>query len=194
MPLREQVLDTGFTQYQRKPVEPPKPVEPTNPITEIGALAGAIANPASFSTYLTQRMPVIDAAFRMENDIVNVVDLMTRPTFASDPMFDTAARLKADGLWNDYSENFLGVESEAEYLQVSGRIQQENKDRALLAAAGTGGLVAQMAAGIISPTALLPFVGGLRGVRALGAGLAAGFAGGALQEIPLQLAQGTRTL
>lgn len=196
MPLRAQQLDTGFTAYPRERVAVPEAQAPETPnlLQEAGSLAAALTNPASLGAYYEQRKPIIDAAFRMENDIINTVDLMTRPTFVPDPSFDTAARLKADGLWNDYSDNFLGVESEAEYLAVSARITREEQDRSTLAAAGSAGLIAQMAAGLISPTALLPFVGGLRGVKALGAGIGLGLAGGIAQEAPLQLAQETRSL
>ena len=195
MPFREQTLDTGFTQYQATmpTVEEPKP-EGQNVFQELGALATAVVNPAMAPLYYQQRKATYDAAFRMENDIVNTVSLLTRPTYEPDPSFDVTARLKEDGLWNDYSTNFLGVSSEAEYLAVSGRIAQEERDRLTLSSAGAGGLIAQMAAGLVSPTMLLPFVGGLRGVKAVGAAVGLGFVGGVAQEAPLQLAQETRTL
>jgi DNA-binding transcriptional ArsR family regulator len=183
MPLREQKLDTGFTAYQAKPVEPVVPKQ-----------QGGFGNIAGNWADMQGDLETLSAGFRMESDIVAVVDLMTRPTYTADPTFDTASRLKADGLWNDYSENFLGVESEAEYLAVSSRIAQEEKDRKTLAAAGTAGFIAQMAAGLTSPTMLLPFVGGARGAKAVGTAAALGFAGGVAQELPLQLAQETRSL
>lgn len=190
MPIRQQVLDTGFTAYQAPAPEPAAPRG--NSLQGLGALATGDFD--TFGKITQESIDTIGAAFRIENDVVNAVDLFTRPAYKADPTFDVASRLKADGLWNDYSDNFLGVESEAEYLAVSGRIAKEEKDRTTLAAAGTGGFLAQMAAGLLSPTALLPFVGGLRGAKAVGMGVGMGFAGGVAQEVPLQLAQETRSM
>lgn len=194
MPFREQDLDTGFTAYQGPAPEPVAPAPGANPLAEVGAFVGSAFNPASAIKYYLDRTDTYAAAFRMENDIVNTVDLLTRPTYTPDPTFDVVARLKTDQLWNDYAYNFLGVSSEAEYLAVSGRIAQEEKDRLTLQSAGAAGLIAQMAAGLVSPTALIPFVGGARGAKAVGLGISLGFAGGVAQEVPLQLAQETRSL
>lgn len=193
MPFRPQELDNGFTLYPARQPRPPKTPPTPNLLVEAASLASAAVNPLLAGKYYAERKEVFDAAARQENDIVNMIGLMMRPTYNSDPSFDTAARLKADGLWEDYSDNFVGVQSEEEYIAVKGRIAREQKDREVLASAGMGGLLAQMAMGAISPTALLPFVGELRGGRAVIAGIGAGFAGGALQELPLQLSQETRS-
>lgn len=190
MPLIEQKLDTGFTAYKPKPVE--KPPEPDlSSRAGLGALFTGDFD--TFHKVTANAVETIAASFRMENDVVNTIDLLTQPIYKADPNFNLTARLKADNLWNDYSENFVGVASEAEYLAKSGRIAQELKDRTTLEAAGLGGFVAMMGAGLLSPTSLLPFVGGLKGGRAIAMGAGMGFAGGALQEIPLQLAQETRS-
>jgi len=187
MPFRPQQLDTGFSAYQQKQEEP-IPTQPSRKLGDIGY------NVQQIGKEFQELGATMGAAFRMENDVLNVVSLMTRPSFPADPSFNVAARLKEDGLWNDYSDNFIGVDNEQEYLAVSGRIAQEEKDRATLASAGMAGFVGQMAAGMLSPTTLLPFVGGARGAKAIAIGAGMGFAGGGLQEIPLQLAQETRTM
>lgn len=190
MPFRPMQVDTGFNAYVTEQVTP----EPPKQVTTLEAWGAALrGDQATLDQAWAETQATIGAAFRMENDVVNTFGLLTKPEFKPDPTFDVVARLKADDLWNDMSEPFLGVGSEQEYLFVKGKIAQEEKDRLALSAAGTGGLIAQMGAGLLSPTILLPFVGGLRGAKAVGMGLTMGFAGGALQEAPLQLNQLTRT-
>lgn len=191
MPLIEQKLDTGFAAYQRPEIERP-PAPNNSSLQGLGALITGDLN--EFNRITSESAKTIGAAFRMENDVLNMLDLAQRPQYKADPTFDVVAQLKADDLWENAAENFLGVNSREEYLAIKARMTQEEKDRQTLAAAGVGGFVAQMTAGLLSPTALLPFVGGLRGAKAVGAGIGMGFAGGALQEIPLQLAQETRSL
>lgn len=135
------------------------------------------------------------AAFRMENDVVNLWDLMTREKedLTDDPSFQLAARLKTDGMWDDYRYDFLGIRNENEYMTRLNRVKQEIEDRDTLTRAGWGGVAAGMTAGILSPTIFLPFTGQARGVVAVGRGAAMAAAGAALQEIPLAAAQETRT-
>lgn len=133
------------------------------------------------------------AAFRMENDVVNAIDLMTRPVHQPDPSFNTSDWLKKNKLWEDYRDNYVGVRSEAEALEITDRIRSETKDRETLERSGWAGITAGFAAGVASPTMLLPVVGGGRGAVAIGRALALGGFAGAVQEFPLQLAQETRT-
>lgn len=191
MPFRPQTLDVGFNAFQTKVVPVAKPTRVTT-LESIGAMFQGDGETLQRATQ--ESVDTIGAGFRMENDVVNAYEYLTQPVFKPDPTFDTAAALKADGLFADYSDNFVGVDNQQEYLVKKAKIAQEQKDRQTLAAAGAGGMIAQMAAGILSPTMLLPFVGELRGMKAVGAGVAMGFAGGALQELPLQANQETRTL
>jgi hypothetical protein len=199
MPQRPFNLDPGYDTVA--PPKPPQEVENNESFFDwAGNVAGTVAvyaNPQMLLANPFARQQVADtvgAVFRLENPVVAAVDLMTRPAYESDPTFDVEANLKAAGMWEDYRWNYLGVNSAQEFLDVTRRIQQEEKDRALVQSAGAGGVVAAMFAGLLSPTALLPFVGQLRGLKALGTGAAWGFAGGAIDEIPLQMAQETRTL
>jgi len=182
MPFRAQTLDTGFTAYQAPKVDP----VPTE-------RSGGLFQLADNWKEIQKDFGVVTAAFRLENDVVAGIDLLTRPVYEPDPTFDVVSALKTDGLWEDYSDNFLGVGSKAEYDAVAGRIAQEQKDRLTLSAADMEGMAAAMFAGLVSPTVLLPFVGQARGARAVGIGIGAGLAGGAAQELPLQFAQETRT-
>lgn len=140
------------------------------------------------------------AAFRLENDVVAAYDLVTRNReYKSDPLFSPVTKMRdwdaanRTNLWDNYRENFIGVRSEAEFMDILSRINQEQKDKETLSNAGWGGVVMSIAAGTLSPTMLMPFIGQERGLAALGKGALMGGAAGAAQEIPLQLAQETRT-
>lgn len=142
---------------------------------------------------------VAAAAGRQENDVYDVIDLLNRQrAWPRNPEFRIVDELQGydaenkTSLYGNYRENFLGVESREEMLSIIGRINQENKDKETLAGAGATGVVAQIAAGLLSPTTFLPFIGAARGWRAVRAGAGWGAVGGAAQELPLQLAQETR--
>lgn len=143
----------------------------------------------------------LGAAFRMENDVFAAYDLATRDRgFKPDANFNSIKRLKDfDGenrtsLYDNYKENFIGVRSEEEFQSILGRINKEQADRETLEAAGAGGVVASLAAGILSPTMFLPFIGTGRGLKAIAGAAAWGGIAGAAQELPLQMAQETRTM
>lgn len=132
------------------------------------------------------------SAFRMENDVVNGIDLLTSPQYRRDPNYNVAKKLKESVYW-DYRDNFIGVGSDEEFNYVAGKIEQENRDRDVLARSGVMGIVAGISAGIFSPTILMPFTGNARGLAAVGRGLTMGLAGATAQELPLLLNQETRT-
>jgi hypothetical protein len=136
---------------------------------------------------------VIGAAFSMENDVVAAVDLMSRPIYEPDPTWKPVEWLKANNYWDEYRDNFIGARSQAEAEGIAQRIKEEEENRNILQQAGWGGTAAAVAAGILSPTMFMPFVGGGRGAVAFGRSAALGLAAGAAQEIPLQVAQETRT-
>lgn len=137
------------------------------------------------------------AGFRLENDVVNAVDMMRRPSFKNDDTFDLGKRLKEEDLWTYERDEFLHVRSEDEFQWTMQRRNREKQDKNTLAAAGWGGIAAAITAGVISPTMFIPLVGpaaraGRTGQAALeGAGLMA-LASGA-QEGVLFSSQETRT-
>lgn len=142
----------------------------------------------------------VPAAFRMENDVMAAADMLTRKSdYPKDPLYDIGKKLRGwdaanrTNLWDNYRDNFLGVQSDEEFLSILGRINQEQKDKETVANAGFGGIVASIAAGVASPTMLMPFIGQERGLAAVAKGAVMGGLAGAAQEIPLQLAQETRT-
>lgn len=141
------------------------------------------------------------AAFRLENDVLNAYDFLKGPpTFTPNADFNVGKRLreldveKRTNIWENYRDNFLGVRSEEEMNYVLGKLNQEQKDRETQEQAGLGGLVASVAAGTLSPTMLMPFIGQARGIRGIATAALWGGAAGVAQEVPLQLQQETRTI
>jgi hypothetical protein len=169
--------------------------------------------PPSFSAPVAPQAPepvapgfgeVLGAGFELENDVLNAIDLLTRPQFKADPLF--AGRLGEElrnydtenrtSFFDDYRDNFLGVQSREEMLAKMAQIQEEQQQRDTLSRGGFGGLVAATAAGMLSPTSFIPLVGPLARTRnawqfaksaaLLGAGV------GVAQEGVLQVAQEDR--
>lgn len=170
MPVFEDVdaSATGFT----SPVAPPKPDVP---------------EPTWGETF--------SAGFRMENDVVNAVELMSKPQFEKqEGGYDWISKLKSSPYMADYAENFVGTKNEDDYNWRIQQIEGERKDRETLQRSGWAGTIAMISAGAVSPTMLLPFIGEERGLAAIFRGAQMGLAGGLIQEFPLQANQATRTL
>jgi hypothetical protein len=162
----------------------------------------------SFSATVTPDKPepkffseVVPAAFRQENDVLNTFQyLVKQKVFEPTPGFNPMTRLKEldaenrTDHWARYGNDFTGVLNENQFTLKYAALQQEEKDKQTLSAAGVGGTLAMIAAGTLSPTILLPFIGEARGLKAAGTAAAWGFAGGLAQEVPLQLNQETRTV
>ena len=136
---------------------------------------------------------VLSSAFRLENDVLNAVTFARRGTFAPDPNFDISPLAEASPWWNDHAETLAGAQSEIEFRALETRIEQENADRQLLAQAGIGGFAAGMAAAVLSPTILIPLVGGARGVKGVTQAWALAAGAATAAELPLIANQLTRT-
>lgn len=146
---------------------------------------------------------MLGAAFRQENEIGSAVDFLSREhEFKPDPdysPFTDPAMVKSRYV-AEYGDRFVGVRSAMEAEALRQRIDREEEDRRLLDASGFLGTVAGIAAGIVSPTTLLPGgqayrvgrIGSRIGRSAASVGGAAG-AGVAVQELALQSTQVTRT-
>lgn len=193
MPLVPQMKFSGYDDYQS-----PIPPAPDKGNGFQAAAEGAynvlqpftaLVDPIGFAQ---RNASTLGAAFRMENDVSALVDTVTAPQFKADPNFNLSQRLKETGYWNDYRNNFLGVESEGEMQHVMSKITQEKTDQETLARAGWGGVGASLLAGLISPTALMPFVGEGRGIVAVAKSAALGGLGAAVHEAPLLADQPTR--
>lgn len=164
MPYRS--FDAGFAQYSVKRDEPRPAQGLSNTITD---------------------------AFKMENDVVNAYERMTRPDFMPDDNFDLGRRLKEQNLW-ELRDDYLGVRSAAEMDYRTNTLKEEKGRRTRLAEAGWSGVIASIAAGAVSPTIFLPLVGpGLRGAKAVAYGASMAALGAGAQEGVLFTNQETRT-
>lgn len=193
MPTRPYRLDTGFATPYIPALDTRQEGQKPDTWEDLRDIVTLPFNIRRGADAFSRNRAAFHAAFELENDVINTYDLMTRPTRSPDPDFDIVPRLKQDGLWDNFRNNFIGVFNEADYNDTFARIQREERNKQIVAAAGPVGTLAMVLAGIVSPTVLLPFTGQSRGAIAIGKAIGWGFAGGLLQELPLQLAQETRT-
>jgi len=135
------------------------------------------------------------SAFRLENDVVNFYDYMTRDTFRPDTSYDYKRDFTAQGLPLDWEARLSESVSAEDFSFRLAKIQKEERDKATLAAAGWYGTFAAMGAGILSPTSLLPIAGAAsRGRVAIGEAFALAGVGATVSETALFLNQETRTV
>lgn len=143
-----------------------------------------------------------EAAFGLENTVVAVADMITRPRYEPEP-HDPLSVIKDTHYETHYLDEFATSVSEADTRARMARIDTEEKQRDTIARGGGMAVLASMVAGTADPTILLPVAGWLgagarltKGARvALGAVEGAAVVGGsvAVQEGILQTAQATRT-
>ncbi len=193
MPTRPYRLDTGFATPYIPALDTRQEGQKPDTWEDLRDIVTLPFNIRRGADAFSRNRAAFHAAFELENDVINMYDLMTRPTRSPDPDFDIVPRLKQDGLWDNFRDNFIGVFNEADYNDTFARIQREERNKQIVAAAGPVGTLAMVLAGTVSPTVLLPFTGQSRGAIAIGKAIGWGLAGGVLQELPLQLAQETRT-
>lgn len=157
----------------------------------------------SFNTFSTLYEPkeapapgffeTVGAAFRMENDVYAAVDIMSKPQHEPELGFDLVDQLKTRQIDRTQWNYYIGVRSTAELYQRQQEVLQNMKDRETLQRAGWTGFVSQIAAGGLSPTLALPFVG--TGTKAAQITRAFGYSllGASMQEAVLLADQPTRT-
>lgn len=169
--------------------------------TQTGFATPTIPQPEQETPTLGQ---TFESAFALENDVLAAVDLLTKPAFKADPEF--APKLGSElrkfdsenktSFFDNYRDNFVGVQSREEMIWLAQKIQQEQADRDVLARSGFAGFAAATAAGILSPTSFIPLVGpGLKAKTAwqiMRQAAMSGAAVGVFQEGLLQADQVTR--
>lgn len=139
------------------------------------------------------------AGWRLENDVANAVDYMSRPSFPPQEGFTVGKALRdydvnnRTSFFEDYRDNFLGVQSEDEMVYTINRINKQNQDRETLERAGFLGVIAGIGSGMVSPTIFLPFLAGGRGAVAVARGALSGLVGAVPSEAVLYANQETRT-
>jgi hypothetical protein len=136
---------------------------------------------------------VFGAAFELESPIKAYYDLATEPSFPVDPEFNNYERTRNSPYWELHRNSFLGAQSEEHWNFIAAKIERENKARERLEAAGAGGMLAAMVAGVLSPSMLIPGTVPLRGMRGIAAAAGLGALAAGVDEVALQAAQETRT-
>ena len=100
------------------------------------------------------------AAFRQTNSVVSAVQYMRNSgQYTPTPGYNPVTDIKAWGdqrYFLDHGHSFVGSQSPAETLTIKKQIDREEADRKLLSSNGMIGFVAQMGAGMLDPTLLLP--------------------------------------
>jgi hypothetical protein len=137
----------------------------------------------------------LGTAFRLENDVVNAIEAVTRPTIPPQQNFDVTkyGEEKYGDFWLDHYNILGGAQSPAEMDALAARIRSEQKDRQLLASQGWSGIIAGMAAGMFSPTMFIPLTGPSRGVKGVAEAFALAGLASSAQEATLFANQLTRT-
>lgn len=135
----------------------------------------------------------LSAAFGLENDVVNLYDYLTQPTFKPNTAFDFQKTFKAAQLPIEFMPLLAPAQSQEEFNAILGRVQKEYQQKAVLAASGWTGTVAAISAGMLSPTIFIPFTGQAKGGMAIGEMLGLAAAGATVQNAALFLNQETRT-
>lgn len=142
---------------------------------------------------------VLGAAFRQENLPYNLATTLFKSRPQPEPGYNPFDEIRDTEFEFQFADSFTYSQSRAETSQIKGKIVQENKDRARLEAAGSLGFAAQVAAGLIDPSILIPGGALVRGIRGgvsvtKSAMLSAAVLGsqGFGSEVGLQSAQQTR--
>lgn len=137
------------------------------------------------------------AAFRTQNVVGSALSSRGMPNpYEIEDGFNAIDYVKDDPKFSPYVEEFAGIfnrkSADAKKLQID----QEERDRRTLEAAGGTGIVAQLAAGVVDLPTLLPLGPLAAGGRTLGVAGRVAVAGGidaAVSETGLQATQATRT-
>jgi len=132
------------------------------------------------------------AAMQLENSVYAAWQWYSKPRFPVDPSFDVLNATRNSPYWENQRDAFIGVGSKAEWDYVAGQLDQRERAQRVLAAAGAGGQIAAMTAGLLSPTVLLPIATPVRGIQGIIIAAGLGAAGAGIDEAVLQAAQPER--
>lgn len=172
------------------------------PFEEQDSFYGPLAIPAGLDVSPQEQefeSSVLGAAFRRENPIVSALTgANLDPLAPFDPDFHPWQQLQGTD-YEPYADAFSGVANAEEFEAVRLQIDQEIEDTAVLEASGAMGVLAQMGAGLLSPTSLLPGGAVVKGAKGISIGKTALVVGGsaaaaaAIDEAFLHATQQTRT-
>ena len=155
-----------------------------------------ITGPSGPAAPDTNAPSILGAAFRQENPMVSAYINMTKEPFVFDPEWNAKEAFKGSDLFQANPDAYVGVQSQAEFEWTEAKVAQEIRDKRALGNAGLLGFMANMAAGLLSPTIVLPG-GQIRGATTVGKAVknvgAMGFVSVGLDEAVLMATQETRT-
>lgn len=143
---------------------------------------------------------VLGAAFRLENPLVSRFNSFQYDRSAP---FDPSYRPWEDiqgTVYEGYSDRFVEARNRDEVSEMMAQIDRELDDRRVVDAAGGWGVLAEITAGILTPSSLLPggaVVKSAKGIRLGRSAMSVAGATGvavAMDEISLQGSQQTRTI
>jgi archaellum component FlaC len=144
----------------------------------------------------------LGAAFRLDNPIFSVFAALSGGNAAVDENFNPLNEpgFKGSKYEQRYLDDFVSVTNRDQYDSLRARIDQEDRDRETLDAAGGWGTAASVLAGLLDPTLLIPIGGEISAARgavgiartAARVGAYSGFQAG-VSEAALQASQITRT-
>lgn len=136
----------------------------------------------------------LSSAFNLENDVTNLYDWLSEPPAIADMSFNYKTEFDKRQLPVEWMPMLAASGSKQDFDLKLQKIQQEGRDRAVLAASGWTGTVAALAAGVLSPTSFLPIAGpASRGAKFMKEAFAYAALGSATTEAALMLNQETRT-
>jgi hypothetical protein len=144
----------------------------------------------------------VGAAFRQSNIVASLYNEMANSgPFAPDPSHNPLDTIRDTPYEQRHLDRFTASRSEAETRAIMRRIDGEESDRKITAAAGLGGVMMNVLAGVTDPTILLPGSIAVRAGRggyeftraAVNVGVAGAVQAG-VQESILQATQETRPL
>lgn len=184
MPFVEEITPRVFGQPRLTPFAP-------DPVQRDQALY-PVATPAPEQVKAPTIDKTFEAAFGLENDVLAAADLLSQPTHQPDSEYRLGQDLKDRGLW-DARDEFIQSQSREETDFLVQKREQELAYKRTLMASGAPGIVAAMLAGVLSPTLLVPFASGQKGMKLVGTAIAYNAAAQGAQEAVLQEARMTRT-
>jgi hypothetical protein len=100
---------------------------------------------------------VLGAAFQQGNSVVSSLQAIRNSgPFAPDPTHNPLDTIKGTPYEQNHLDLFVGSRSEPETRSIMGRIDEEERQKQLLASSGLTGAVAMIVAGSLDPTMALP--------------------------------------
>lgn len=127
------------------------------------------------------------AATELYNPVANFLEYMDRSPFEPDPNFDIAKIGPTSPLWESNTHHFMYAQSEAEFRSIEARLKRQKELESVIGGSGWEGILAGVAMGSLSPTLLIPGVGGARGLRSVVQAAKLSALAATIDEIPIIL-------